>query len=513
MTDTGKKFGSAYIPPAKLKLMQDELKDQNSAEYQRIHWELLKKSINGLINKANLSNLSLVVRDLMKENIVRGSGILCTSLIRAQASGPIFTNVYAALVAVINSKFPKIGELLISRLINSFRRCYKRNDKKGCLASAIFLAHLTNQDVIHEVLVMEMLSLLLHNATDDSVEISVAILKECGAKLKDSCPKGFFMIFELLRSIPSNKTIDLRTQLLIETMLAIRKDGFKDYPTIVPELDLLEEGDKITHELELDDKVDTKEELNVFRFDPKFQEEEEKYNCLKKEILGDDDDDDDEDDEEDDDEDEDSEGEGEDDQEKDKVVDATSADLVQLRRKIYLTLQSSLDFEEAAHKLLKLELKGENKKELSFLIIDCCAQQRTYMKFYGLLAARFCLIDREFVSIFAEIFIDSYTKVHRFTDTNKLRIASKFFAHLLYTDSISWNVLACIKLNEDDTTPSSRVFIKILFQELAEYMGFTKLAAKVKDPELEEAFAGLFPKNNPRDTRFSINFFSLIGIH
>ncbi len=39
------------------------------------------------------------------------------------------------------------------------------------------------------------------------------------------------------------------------------------------------------------------------------------------------------------------------------IVDQTETNLVALRRTIYLTLQSSLDFEEAAHKVMKLQLK------------------------------------------------------------------------------------------------------------------------------------------------------------
>ena len=78
------------------------------------------------------------------------------------------------------------------------------------------------------------------------------------------------------------------------------------------------------------------------------------------------------------------------------------------------------------------------------------------------------------------MFKDSYDTIHRL-DTNKLRNVGKFFAHLLMTDSISWEVLAHIKLNEEDTTSSSRVFIKILFQELSEYMGLPKLNAKLQD--------------------------------
>lgn len=41
---------------------------------------------------------------------------------------------------------------------------------------------------------------------------------------------------------------------------------------------------------------------------------------------------------------------------------------------------------------------------------------------------------------------------------------AKLFAHLLANDAISWGVLGCIRLTEEDTTSSSRIFIKYLFQ-------------------------------------------------
>src|SRR5206468_913374 len=101
---------------------------------------------------------------------------------------------------------------------------------------------------------------------------------------------------------------------------------------------------------------------------------------------------------------------------------------IALRRTIYLTIQSSLDFEECAHKLLKLELKPGQMIELCHMIVDCCAQQRTYMKFYGLLAQRFCMINNEYIAPFTEIFKSCYDTIHRF-ETNKLRNVSKLFAH------------------------------------------------------------------------------------
>lgn len=39
------------------------------------------------------------------------------------------------------------------------------------------------------------------------------------------------------------------------------------------------------------------------------------------------------------------------------IEDETGTDVVNLRRTIYLTIMSSLDFEEAGHKLMKIQLR------------------------------------------------------------------------------------------------------------------------------------------------------------
>ncbi|XP_058156535.1 pre-mRNA-splicing factor CWC22 homolog isoform X1 [Dasypus novemcinctus] len=507
--------GGAYIPPAKLRMMQEQITDKNSLAYQRMSWEALKKSINGLINKVNISNIGIIIQELLQENIVRGRGLLSRSVLQAQSASPIFTHVYAALVAIINSKFPQIGELILRRLILNFRKGYRRNDKQLCLTASKFVAHLINQNVAHEVLCLEMLTLLLERPTDDSVEVAIGFLKECGLKLTEVSPRGINAIFERLRNILHESEIDKRVQYMIEVMFAVRKDGFKDHPVILEGLDLVEEDDQFTHMLPLEDDYNPEDVLNVFKMDPNFMENEEKYKAIKKEILdeGDSDSNTDQDAGSSEEEEEEEEEEGEEDEEGQKVTihDKTEINLVSFRRTIYLAIQSSLDFEECAHKLLKMEFPESQTKELCNMILDCCAQQRTYEKFFGLLAGRFCMLKKEYMESFESIFKEQYDTIHRL-ETNKLRNVAKMFAHLLYTDSLPWSVLECIKLSEETTTSSSRIFVKIFFQELCEYMGLPKLNARLKDETLQPFFEGLLPRDNPRNTRFAINFFTSIGL-
>lgn len=124
--------GGTYIPPHRMRAIMGEtavLRGGASPEFQRLSWDALRKSINGLINKVNTSNIKQIVPELFGENLIRGRGLYCRSIMRAQAASLPFSPVFAALTAIINTKLPQIGELLVTRLVSQFRRSFKRNDK------------------------------------------------------------------------------------------------------------------------------------------------------------------------------------------------------------------------------------------------------------------------------------------------------------------------------------------------------------------------------------------------
>uniref|UniRef100_A0A0M3HGN5 MI domain-containing protein n=1 Tax=Ascaris lumbricoides TaxID=6252 RepID=A0A0M3HGN5_ASCLU len=136
------------------------------------------------------------------------------------------------------------------------------------------------------------------------------------------------------------------------------------FPAVIDELDLIDEDDQITHTITLEDAVNPENELNVFKYDPDFEKNEAMYDEIRREIIGEPGESSEE---------EDDEAEsGEDaDMEEQKeeggkmtIIDNTEQNLVAFRRNVYLTIQSSLDFQEAAHKLLKIDLKsGQDVRE------------------------------------------------------------------------------------------------------------------------------------------------------
>lgn len=66
--------------------------------------------------------------------------------------------------------------------------------------------------------------------------------------------------------------------------------------------------------------------------------------------------------------------------------------------------------------------------------------------------------------------------------------------------------------------PLSFLIIKLIYypsylsQELSEHLGIRLLNERLNDPTMQESFGSIFPKDNPKNTRFAINFFTSIGL-
>lgn len=134
--------GGLYLPPFKLARLMGEAGDKSGIDYQRMTWDALRKSLNGLVNKVNATNLKHIVPEIFAENLIRGRGLFCRSCMKSQLASPGFTDVFAALVAVVNAKFFEVGHLILRRIVLQLKRAYKRNDKvRHSLLGLDFVVH------------------------------------------------------------------------------------------------------------------------------------------------------------------------------------------------------------------------------------------------------------------------------------------------------------------------------------------------------------------------------------
>lgn len=504
--------GGKYVPPAKRKraagdgsdgLAAVSAADAAVADPQRESWDRMARHFTGLVNRVNARNVADLLPSVFDENVVRGRGLLVRAVMAAQAYSNHFADVLAALAAYVNAKAPMVGELLVHRLVARFRDRADACDWAGAAPSAAFLGHLYNQGVVAPLLVLQLLHMLLEQLQPDRVLLAVDLAAVVGERLAETNAALLHGAFEVLRRALQDRASPLppHVRYRIEQLLELRRKSFAGHPAIAAGLQVVDPLEQIEHDVALDDELQTHPELDAFRPSNRYAAQEERYAQFRREVLA---------------------------QKSDagagtggaaastlaqeaKVViqDATGANLVNLRRSLYLTIMSSLVFEESATKILRMQIPRESRIEVCRMIAECAMQERTYLRYFGLLAQRFCVLGEDYEAHFRELFREYYETVFRLEST-QLRNVASLFAHMLATDALRWLVFESVDLIEEASSPSSRIFLKVIFTEVAEQIGQVRLEARLYDGSFNTA--RLLPTDTAAHARFAINFFTAIGL-
>lgn len=121
-----------------------------------------------------------------------------------------------------------------------------------------------NQQVAHELIALQILVLLLERPTDDSIEIAVTFMREVGAFLAENSPKANASVYERFRAVLNEGSISQRVQYMVEVLMQVRKDKYKENPIIPEGLDLVEEEEQITHEIQLEEELKVQDGLSAY---------------------------------------------------------------------------------------------------------------------------------------------------------------------------------------------------------------------------------------------------------
>lgn len=67
-----------------------------------------------------------------------------------------------------------------------------------------------------------------------------------------------------------------------------------------------------------------------------------------------------------------------------------------VRRDIFCILMTAEDYQDAFEKIHHLGLKNEQQKEVIYVILNCCIQEKKFNPYYAILAQRLCDSDRKY---------------------------------------------------------------------------------------------------------------------
>jgi pre-mRNA-splicing factor CWC22 len=112
---------------------------------------------------------------------------------------------------------------------------------------------------------------------------------------------------------------------------------------------------------------------------------------------------------------------------------------------------------------------------------------RIYQSFFGLLAERFCTYEDKFKQLFEDAFLKNYNTIFN-QEANKIRNLAHLFAHLFHRRAVDWAILQPIRLSPDTTTAAARMFLKILFKDIAENMGIENFVKEFQKEDMKEYY-------------------------
>ncbi|KAH6829441.1 hypothetical protein C2S53_011484 [Perilla frutescens var. hirtella] len=240
-------------------VVETDKKDEETIDHNKMEWLSMKTRITALVEKADVSNVELVADQILNENIIKGKGVFCQTVMKSQSESPESSDVYAAVVAIINSKFPEVGYLLVKRAVLEFKEAHDSGDKQRMQTASRFLAQLVNQRVVYVFLPVTVLMLLLVNPSSDNVEVAAAFCSQCGSLMMDVVPHKLKEFLSEFHRLLTEGHFEKRVQVLIVRLFASKKRKFKACGRVINVVDY---EDRVTHDVCLFQDLDPETSLD-----------------------------------------------------------------------------------------------------------------------------------------------------------------------------------------------------------------------------------------------------------
>lgn len=509
-----------------------EGKATQNEEEQLQQWQKLETTLEEYLELLNESNVDDVFKKIINNiNIIWGQDILLKYMLCYKSQFGLSSNVTCALIKRLNHFIPEFGFKFTKQLIFTFADSFQSLRLIETLELLALVGDMFNYGVIAELVLLQVLQILSkgNSQKDDTLGIQgiIKLMSVCGKKLKETNTKVHDGILEKLSATQMN---DDKIAELWNNLRTLKDGEYESVPTVlIPRyLDHTSDTDPVTFIIAKELK-EPDDQLGEFHFVNDLNEITQQWEDLKTvvkqhPIIT----------------------ESEADlapsdvvevaptQNTEKVVpadvggvtpsqdtervatanvvkDMTNTADIEFKKEIYLILKSSLSGDEAAHKILKRRTPDEMKFNIVDIIIKSSIQEATYSKFYGIIAERLLNSHKAWKPAFNKIFNENYQQLDSF-EPAQLRIVGKFWGHLFATDYIGFELFQIVKINAEESTPPSRIFIKFIFQELVADLSINELKDRLNEEYIQPYVDGMFPHDDIENIRYSINYFTAIGL-
>ncbi|KAM9839774.1 nucleolar MIF4G domain-containing protein 1 [Aulostomus maculatus] len=452
-----------YVPPH----LRNAGDDKRKAELEK-----LKKNVKGLVNRLSepsMASISGQMEELYMSYSRKDMNDTITEVLLAACVTPALMPdrllmEHILLVSIIHHAVGlEVGANFLETVVRKFDEAYKSsNEGKECDNLVAIIAHLYNFQVVHSVLIFDILKRLVGAFTEKDIELVLFVLRNVGFSLR----KDDALALKELISEAQRKASDVgkkfqdqtRVRFMLETMLALKNNDMRKIPGYDPEpverLRKLQRtlvhrsagGSDMKLRVSLDNLLAAEQ---VGRWwivgsswsgAPMITEQgntPSKQSAAERQFST-------------------------------KVLDLARKQRMntEVRRNIFCVLMTSEDYLDAFEKLLRMGLKDKQEREIVHVLMDCCLQEKTFNGFYAVLGEKFCSHDRRFQMTFQFSFWDKFRELSNLpssTFNNLIQLVTRF----LQKKCLSLSVFKVIEFGELDK-PKVRFLRQVLTKLLKE---------------------------------------------
>uniref|UniRef100_A0A3Q3FXW2 Nucleolar MIF4G domain-containing protein 1 n=1 Tax=Kryptolebias marmoratus TaxID=37003 RepID=A0A3Q3FXW2_KRYMA len=441
-----------YVPPH----LRNTRDDKRKAELEK-----LRRNVKGLLNRQLEELYMSCSRKDMNDTLTE---VLLAACVTPTLMPDRLLMEHVLLVSILHHAVGlEVGANFLETVVRRFDEAYRSSSEgKECENLIAIIAHLYNFQVVHSVLIFNILKLLTGTFTEKDIELVLFTLRNVGFGLR----KDDALALKELISEAQRKASDMgskfkdqtRVRFMLETMLALKNNNMRKIPGYDPEP--VERLRKLQRTLIHNSSGGSDLKLRVSL-----------ENLLKAEKVGrwwivgsswsgapmisk----------------------EGDSTSQKSTTEGQFSHKVLELarkqrmnteaRRNIFCVLMTSEDYLDAFEKLLRMGLKGKQEREIVHVLMDCCLQEKTFNGFYAVLGEKFCFHDRRFQMTFQFSLWDKFRELANLPSSsfnNLVQLVTCF----LQRKCLSLSILKVIEFGELDK-PTVRFLRQVLTKLLKE---------------------------------------------
>ncbi|GIX75317.1 nucleolar MIF4G domain-containing protein 1 [Caerostris extrusa] len=418
---TSETTNNLYVPP--------KLRKQNGAEDESTNEKhmRIKRQLKGLLNRLSESNLQSICnqveamylkysRNDMNETLFH---LMSELLFTSSLTPPRLIMEQAMLIVLLHANVgPEIGAYFLQHIVEKLGTLLKSFDNydegKECNNVLTFLSHLYNFKVTHSTLMFDIFQILVESFNSKDIELIQLLLKHVGFVLRKDDPlKLKELVFAIQAKAAAFNKDQNDVKFMLDILIAIRNNNMYKIPDYDPSI--VEHGKKFLRGLvrkgcsiqelaiSYEDLLKVEERGRWWIVGSAWKESDDNAEKKPRTIIG-----------------------------NQLLKTDVNEEILELARKqhmgtdvrkaVFCAIMSAEDYMDAFQKLLKLNLKNEQERQI-IDVIQFSDMDKPMVRFFRQILLAILLDDNE------EVCKHAFTRIAKAENLKMLRVSLKLFMH------------------------------------------------------------------------------------